>query len=236
LVRRIYQPDADAIAVETAAFRGGWFDQLPIRAAYTRDYLTIELWIFSVWRVTGMMLVGMALLQLGILTGERPRRFYVRMAAVGFGLGVPLVAWGLARNIAASWSLQYAFFAGAQWNYWGSMLMALGWIGLVILWQSGRMRGVVFRVAAVGRMTFSCYILETLICTTIFYGHGFGLFGRVTRPWQIAICVGVWALLLIAAPFWMRHFRFGPLEWLWRTLSYGRAEPILRRAASASVT
>jgi uncharacterized protein len=234
LVRRVFQPNADEIAMETAALRGGWWDQWPIRSAYTHSYLTIELWILSVWRVTGMMLVGMALLKLGILTGERPRRFYVHMAAVGFGLGLPLVAWGLARNIAANWSLQYAFFTGAQWNYWGSILMALGWTGLVILWQSGRMRELVFRVVAVGRMAFSCYILETLICTTIFYGHGLGLFGRVTRPWQIAICVVVWALLLIVAPFWLRHFRFGPLEWLWRTLTYGRVEPIVRRAASSA--
>jgi uncharacterized protein len=233
MVRRVYQPDADHIARETAAFRGGWSEQFPVRAAYTRDYLMFELWIFSVWRVTGMMLFGMALLKLGILTGERPRRFYAGLAAAGFGLGLPLIAWGVTRNIAANWSLQHAFFAGAQWNYWGSMLVALGWIGLVItLWQSGRVRELVSRLAAVGRMAFSCYIFETLICTTIFYGHGFGLFGRVTRPEQVAICVAIWTLLLLIAPVWLRHFQFGPLEWVWRALTYGRARPILRRAAS----
>jgi uncharacterized protein len=235
MVRQVYQPDADHIARETAAFRGGWSDQFPVRAEYTRDYLMFELWIFSVWRVTGMMLFGMALLKLGILTGERPRRFYMGLAAAGFGLGLPLIAWGLTRNIAANWSLQHAFFVGAQWNYWGSMLVALGWIGLVItLWQSDRAPGLVGRLAAVGRMAFSCYILETLICTTIFYGHGFGLFGRVTRPQQIVICVAIWALLVLIAPVWLRHLRFGPLEWLWRALTYGRAERIVRRAASST--
>jgi uncharacterized protein len=236
MVRQVYQPDAHHIARETAAFRGGWWDQFPMRAAYARNYLLFEFWIASVWRVTGMMLFGMALLKLGILTGERPQWFYVGLAAAGFGLGLPLVAWGLTRNIAANWSLQYAFFAGAQWNYWGSMLVALGWIGLVIaLCQSGRARAIVRRLGAVGRMALSCYILETLICTTIFYGHGFGLFGRVARPAQMAICLGVWTLLLLIAPFWLRHFRFGPLEWLWRALSYGRTEPLVRHAASAPV-
>ena len=77
---------------------------------------------------------------------------------------------------------------GAQWNYWGSVAAALGWIGVVLaVWKSGALRGAIARLACAGRMAFTCYILETLICTTLFYGHGLGYFGSVGRVGQVAV-------------------------------------------------
>jgi uncharacterized protein len=88
----------------------------------------------------------------------------------------------------------------------------------------------------VGRMAFSCYILTSLICTFIFYGHGLGLFGRVGRPGQWLVTLIVWTILLIVAPLWLERFRFGPLEWVWRTLTYGERQPMVReRPAVAPV-
>ena len=83
-------------------------------------------------------------------------------------------------------------------------------------------------------MAFSCYIAETLICTTIFYGHGLGLFGSVHRLGQMLVVVTVWIVLLAAAPLWLARLRYGPLEWLWRTLTYGRIEPLRRSGAAVS--
>ena len=83
-------------------------------------------------------------------------------------------------------------------------------------------------------MAFSCYIAETVICTTVFYGHGLGLFGTVDRLGQMLVVIAVWLVLLIAAPLWLVRFRYGPLEWLWRTLTYGRVEPLRRSAAAAA--
>lgn len=68
------------------------------------------------------------------------------------------------------------------------------------------------RLAAVGRMAFPNYRFHTLVCTTIFYGHGLGLFGKVQRVGQLAIVLAIWAFQLIVSPFWLRHFLFGPLE------------------------
>ena len=84
------------------------------------------------------------------------------------------------------------------------------------------------RLAAVGRMAFTNYIMHTIICTTIFYGDGFGLFGKVERVWQFAIVVAIWTLQLIVSPVWLKHFVFGPLEWLWRCLTYLQWEPLRR--------
>jgi uncharacterized protein len=234
-VSAFWSPDAATLSRELAAFRGGWFEQLPLRASYSQDFHTFELWIWGVWRAGGLMLVGMALLKLRVLTGARSQSFYTRLALVGFSVGLPMIVWEVLRNVESGWTVKDGFFLNAQWNYWASLLVSLGWTGLVMrLWQSGAARAMVARLGAVGRMAFSCYIAETLIATTIFYGHGFGLFGSVDRVGQIVATVCIWTVLLVAAPIWLQRFRFGPLEWLWRTLTYGRVEP-LRRATPLTV-
>jgi uncharacterized protein len=225
-----WRPPPERIAQEIAAFRGGWITQLPMRAAQAWSFHTDDILYWGIWRAGGLMLVGMALLKWRVLTGERTAAFYSKLVMLGFALGLPLTAWGLRHSIETGWTLRDAFFLGSQGNYWGSILVSLGWIGVIVrLWQSGAARGMVRRLAAVGRMAFTCYILETVICTTIFYGHGLGLFGRVDRLGQTSVVAAVWIVLLAIAPLWLERFRFGPLEWLWRMLTYGRAEPLTRR-------
>jgi uncharacterized protein len=173
------------------------------------------------------MLIGIALFKLGLFSAERSSKFYTTLIAVGMLLGLPLVLYGVHWNFAQDWDARNSFFAGTQLNYWGSIPLALAYVGLVmLLCRAGRPAWLLARLAAVGRMAFSLYILQTLICTTIFYGHGLGLYGRVERVGQIAIVAAVTLLQLWIAPLWLRHFRFGPLEWLWRTLTYMRRQPM----------
>ena len=87
-------------------------------------------------------------------------------------------------------------------------------------------------VAAVGRMALTNYLLQSVICTTIFYGHGLGLFGRVDRAGQLAIVVGIWAFQLLASSVWLGYFAVGPVEWVTRWLVFGR-RPAFRRVAAA---
>jgi uncharacterized protein len=82
----------------------------------------------------------------------------------------------------------------------------------------------------VGRTALSNYLLQTVICTTIFYGQGFALFGQVSRVQQAMFVVGIWIVQIVVSSLWMKWFRFGPAEWLWRSLSYRRLQPMLRRA------
>jgi uncharacterized protein len=231
--REFWSPDPATLARELGAFRGGWLAQMPVRAAYSFDSHAFDMWIADVWRTSGLMLFGMALFKLGVLSGERARSFYIRLAIVGFALGPLLTGWGVVRNIAEGWRVEYSYFIGGQWNYWGSLSTAFGWIGLVlIVWKSGALRRAIARLASAGRMAFTCYILETLVCTTVFYGHGLGLFGSVTMVGQVLMTVAVWGVLLAFAPWWLKRFRFGPLEWLWRNLTYGRIEPLARDHAA----
>ena len=74
-------------------------------------------------------------------------------------------------------------------------------------------------------MAFSNYILTSVLCTTIFEGYGFGLFGKLQRFQLYGIVLLVWAVILIVSPIWLRHFHFGPLEWVWRSLTYWKKQP-----------
>ena len=79
-------------------------------------------------------------------------------------------------------------------------------------------------------MAFTNYISQSVICTLIFYGHGLGLFERVDRLGQLAIVVAIWILQLLWSPWWLARFRFGPLEWLWRSLTYMKFQPMAVRS------
>jgi uncharacterized protein len=221
----------ETIAIEIAHYRGGWAEQMAHRVPAAWETHTSYFVGRLFWQMTGLMLIGMALFKLGVLSAARSRIFYLALGAVGFGTGVPLVSLGLWRAFATAWDpLDFALVSW-QLNYWGNFLVALGWAALVMLlcqrgWQLNS-------VAAVGRTALTNYLLQTVICTTIFYGHGLGLFGHVDRAGQFAIVLGVWAFQLLASSAWLRYFALGPLEWALRRLVYGRRPNLLRSSPAA---
>ena len=196
---------------------------------------TVAFYFF--WRAAGLMLVGMALYKWGVITASRSTRFYVAWILAGALIGVPVILFGAWRDVQGHFDFRRSFFFNAQFNYWGSPLVSMAWISLVMLccrapaWLP-RMR----RLAAVGRMAFSNYIFETVLCTTIFNGHGLGLYARLDRVELGLIVIAVWAVVFTVSQIWMNHFYFGPLEWLWRSLTYWEREPLRRRSlAEAAV-
>jgi uncharacterized protein len=229
-----WAPAAEQLQRETLAFQGGWLTHLQERAARAFEFQTVQFWTWGVWRASGNMLIGMALLKWRVVTAELPQNVYRDVAVIGFGFGLPLIVGGVVSMNEHDWEAFHSFFFAGQFNYWASLLVALGWLCFTIaMWQTGFARGLMARLVAVGRTAFSCYVLTSLICTFIFYGHGLGWYGRVSRPGQIAVVIGVWIVLLIAAPLWLDRFRSGPLEWLWRTLTYGARQPLRRERQSA---
>ena len=228
-VREGWRPTAERVASEVAAYRGGWLDQMRVRSPAAFLMETVLFLMFLAWKAAGLMLVGMGLFKLGVFGVHRSRRFYLAMVAAAVVVGIPVIVYGVHRHFAAGWDVRYSFFIGNQYNYWGSVLVALGWVGAVMLvCQSRRLVPLTRPVAAVGRTALSNYILQSLICTTIFYGHGLGLFGSVDRVGQIGIVVAVWIVQLVISPLWLRYFLFGPMEWLWRSLTYWRPQPMRR--------
>jgi uncharacterized protein len=228
--REIWTPDAAAVAAEIEAYRGSYAQQLTHRAPSFLMMQTSALLLLLLWRAGGLMLIGMALLKWGVLSAKRSNRFYLLMFLLGFGIGIPLILYGVSRHIEHGWTFPYSFFIGTQYNYWGSLFIVAAYIGIIML--AVRLIGssrILTPLAVTGRMAFSNYILQTLICTTIFYGHGFGLFGSVERTGQIMIVLLIWIFQILVSLLWLKYFRFGPLEWLWRSLTYLKLQP-LRRA------
>lgn len=212
---------------ELLAYRSGWLEQMELRVPEAIKFQTFLFLILMGWRAGGLMLVGMALYKWGILTAGRSKRFYMIFLIACFIIGFPMIVVGVVKNFKASWSVDYAMFFGSQYNYWGSLLVALGYVGLIMLIAKlSIMKKMLGLLSAVGRMALTNYLLQTLICTTIFYGHGFGLFGRVERLGQILIVFGVWIVQLLASPIWLRYYQFGPAEWLWRSLTYWKLQPM----------
>jgi uncharacterized protein len=140
-----------------------------------------------------------------------------------------VIAWGVHLNFAADWDLMYSFYFGTSYNFWASILVALGWVGAVMLvCKRDALRLLTSSLAAVGRMALTNYLMQTVLCTFVFYGHGLGRFGMFERWEQLVVVGGVWVLQLALSPIWLRYFRFGPAEWLWRSLSYLKPQPMRR--------
>jgi uncharacterized protein len=98
--------------------------------------------------------------------------------------------------------------------------------GITLLLRRGRWRNLFRPFAAAGRMALSNYLLQSLVCTTIFYSYGLGLYGSVGRTAGVGLAVAIYAAQLPFSVWWLKHFRFGPAEWLWRTLTYGKRQPM----------
>jgi uncharacterized protein len=83
-------------------------------------------------------------------------------------------------------------------------------------------------LAPVGRMALSNYLMHSVVFTTVSYGYGFGLYGEISYLEGLGLTVLMFALQVPLSAWWLRRFRFGPLEWLWRSLSYRRMQPMRR--------
>ena len=229
-----WQPTRAIMDEMLATYRGGWLEQLPVRSASALGFETFLLVIWGLWRAGGLMLIGMALYKLDVFSARCSQRFYASLIAAALVAGIPVEAYGVALDFEFGWALDWSLLQGRQFNYWPSIAVGLGYVGLVMLaCRTAALRAAARPFAAVGRTALSNYLLQTVICTTIFYGHGLGLYGSVDRLGQLGIVIGVWAVQLIVSPLWLRRYRFGPAEWVWRTLTYGTRPPLRRATGPA---
>ncbi len=214
-------------------------------ATYRSDYGTIvnarledigsEIVFFLVFlgpETLGLMVLGILLLRNGFLTGAWEAARYRGVAGWGYLLGLPasvaLAAW--------QWALGFpplpVFTSFIAWTEPFRYPIILAHAAVAVL-AFHRLAGtaIAARVAAVGRAAFTNYLGTSIVMTTIFYGYGFGLYGRVGRAEVYLFIFGVWALMLLWSKPWLDRFHYGPLEWLWRSLARGRAQPMRRATA-----
>jgi len=179
-----------------------------------------------------MMLLGMALFKWGVLSAHKSKGFYLKLTFIGLMIGYPVIILGIFENFSAGWKMDYSMFIGTIYNYIGSVAVALGYIGIIMLiCKQVKFEKVKNIFAAIGKMAFSNYILMSLIAMFIFYGSGLGLFGQVERKFQLLIVIAIWIVIIVISPLWLRRFRFGALEWIWRILTYWKYQPLKLRKA-----
>jgi len=217
----IWKPGEETLQHQLEVYRSGWLKQMELRVPGSIFMQTSYFLMAPFWRVMALMLTGMALFKWEVLSCGRSTAFYLRMALIGLVIGFILSGLGVYLNFNKQWIMKFSMFIGLQFNYVGSVAVALGYIALTMLFIRSAANGVITNViSAVGKMAFTNYILMTLLCTFIFYGHGLGLYGDVERQFQILIVPAIWIIILIISPLWLRRFRFGPLERIWRALTY----------------
>ena len=222
-------PDAEEMTRQVEIHRGGYLEILLERAPTVFMMQTFMVFTFIIWRVGGLMLLGMALMKLGVFSAARSAGFYRWCLGLGYGLGLPLAALSAYDLNAHGFDGFYIFKFGVYTNYFASIAVAFGHLGVVMLvCRGGFLPRLRARLAAVGRMALTNYLMHTILLTTVFYGYGLGLYGHIERFPQMAFVAAVLALQLWWSPLWLERFRFGPFEWLWRSLTYWRRQPMAR--------
>jgi uncharacterized protein len=158
------------------------------------------------------------------------------VAAVCLPLGLTLAWYGTVVLERIRFAMPQRTLAD-QWNYAGAVLVSIGYAALlIILVKRGALSGLRRALAAVGQMAFSNYLAHSVITSILFLGWGFGLAGRFDYAGQLMVVVAIWIVQLVVSPIWLRHFRFGPAEWLWRSLTYWKRQPMRRATPSTPFT
>lgn len=223
-----WAPTSEQVAEQLSIYTSGWLTQMPDRSMNAAFFETMGFFIFGLWRAGGLMLMGMGLFKMGAFSAQWSSKAYGLIAAASFVIGLPICHYGVVFCEGHAWAFEYCFFQGQFFNYWGSVFVSLGYVSVVMLMCKAGMRFITGPLAAVGQMALTNYLMHSVICTLIFYGHGLGQFGQWDRTQQIGLVFAIWILQLVLSPIWLKAFRFGPAEWAWRSLTYWSPQPMRR--------
>jgi uncharacterized protein len=196
----------------------------------------------TMWDSIALMLLGLALYRWGFLTGRWENRHYRLVMLVGYGLGLPLVIYSqyhrvtVAPNHEAMLARMEA--VAVEWTKLiypaQRILLVMAHVAaVVLLYKSGFGQGLFRRLEAVGQTAFTNYILHSVICTLIFFGYGLNYYAELEFYQLYFVVIAIWVVQLVVSPLWLRYFYYGPLEWVWRSLTYWRRQPFRRTEPAA---
>jgi len=204
---------------------GSWIELL---RSFNLQYL-LGRWIGLVMemrfpKVLAMFLIGVWTYRRGILA-DPPKHLPFIRRVFAYGMVLGLIGNTIMAALAggeAPMPPTFLTFVGVIGYAFGVPALALGIAaGLVLLYQ-GPMRSILSPIAAVGRMALTNYLLQTITCVTIFYGYGLGRFGSYSPARATLLALGIFAVQIALSNVWLTFFRYGPMEWIWRQLTYGR--------------
>jgi uncharacterized protein len=206
---------ASYVGAADRIYGSGDFRQiLAFRIEETKNFLPLHFYIFP--RTLGLFLLGAFAWRLGIVRNAKPDELWLA-AALGVGIGVVLTLATDARWYSGWRGSAEQFFAPL-----GTIVLALGYASLVFAASAKGQRRFLTWIAPLGRMAFTNYIIQSLILGWIFYGYGLGFFGKLGLVAGLALVFAIYVGQVLFSIYWLKRFRYGPLEWLWRTLMYGR--------------
>jgi uncharacterized protein len=219
--KAIAKHEAEVVEERRIASQGTWSEGVAFRLAkWPKD--AVGHIAFAMIFVLGMFMLGAWFIRSGLMANPGAHLgFYRKTALLGIPLGIGLSLVAASIETTHVRGSNDAAFTLAQ----GLLLMAslpacLGYVAaIVLLFHSPRFRGLVAPFAQPGRMALTIYLMMSVIGTLFYYGFGLGYYG-MGRAWQLAWCVAVYAMLLLSAHLWLSHFRYGPMEWLWRSFTY----------------
>ena len=224
----------EQVAEDIAWLRGSWMELFKRRAEFTFMMQVFILPLYLFWRSTAMMLLGAALMKMGVFSAEKSPRFYAGMAILGYAIGLPMVVGGILYNESHGFDIVYFSLPGQWFNLIGSVPMALGHAGLILwVFKKGYLARLTFALSRVGQMAFTNYLMQSVLCSLIFFGWGLGMAGEFGRLGQQMIVVGIWIVQILWSVAWLSKYRFGPAEWLWRSLTYWKLQPMVRAEVAA---
>jgi uncharacterized protein len=190
-----------------------------------------------VWDSLALMLLGVALYQWGFLSGQWSNRAYAVTMAIGYGIGLPLVMYSFYYRFVHNPNLEATLarlevvpieWVGLIYPFQRILLVMAHVAALILLYKSGFMHWLFRRLEAVGQMAFTNYIMHSVICTLFFFGYGLNYYAELQYYQIYFVVFAIWVVQLIVSPLWLRFFLFGPLEWMWRSLTYWKVQPMRR--------
>jgi uncharacterized protein len=224
------QDALDGARAEVVLYRGGSYAEIvETTAAEHAGQLVQEVLLVVPTETLPLMLIGMALFRMGLFSGGIDRARMRRWGWIGVIAGVlvtvPIVLW----PYRAEFPFFLTLFVFNGLARMGQLPMVLGLAALLALWAPAAARGWLgSRFVAAGRMAFSNYLGTSILMMFVFHGWALGLFGELGRLELLGVVLAAWVLMLGWSRAWLPHFRYGPLEWLWRCLTYGKLFRLIR--------
>lgn len=225
-----WHPSVEEINAQIENMRGSWLQNMHERVPAAFEMQSIVFLSQTAWRVSALMIWGMALYKFNLFGGALSSRSCRNLALLILLLGLIIVVLGIQQNIEHGWQASYSLFIGNIYNYLGSAMVSMAYVCLFIyLYKRNKDSALMSALQSVGRTALSNYLLQSLICTFIFYGFGLGLFASLSRAQQLLLLPLIWSLQILLSVYWLKYFYYGPVEWLWRTAVEWRDLPFKRK-------
>ncbi len=215
--------------IEIAAYKGSYSELYKV-ASNKSVHVELYYTYYLIWDVLVFIFLGMAWYKSGIITGNGSNKFYWVLFLGGTITGI-LLAWLRLQPAIINEFNEFEVTKKTMLSYFeiSRLLRSIGFFGFImVLYKSGFFNWFFTLLRPVGQMAFTNYLMQSLLCGIYFYGIGFNKFGELERYELYIVVAVVWLIEIIWSHIWLNFFLFGPVEWVWRSLTYWKKQPIRR--------